>query len=56
MPAMWLLKRLDPIIEQRQQTPTSRIDVLQLMMQVMTDKKINVKENSFLKTSLNKIK
>ena len=37
---VWLFNRLDPIIEQRQKTPTSRVDVLQLMMQVMTDEKV----------------
>jgi hypothetical protein len=42
MPTTWLLNRLHPIIEQRQQTPTSRVDVLQLMLQVMTDEAINV--------------
>jgi hypothetical protein len=42
LPGMWLVNRLHPIIDQRQQTPTSRVDVLQLMMQVMTDKKVNV--------------
>ena len=40
-PGFWLVNRLDPIIEQRQKTPTSRVDVLQLMLQVMTDEKIN---------------
>jgi hypothetical protein len=42
LPAAWLLRRLDPIVAQRQQTPTSRVDVLQLMLQVMTEEKINV--------------
>jgi hypothetical protein len=41
-PDMWLFKRLHPIIEQRQQTPTSRVDLLKLMLQVVTDEKINV--------------
>ncbi len=41
-PDIWLLKRLHPIIEQRQQTSTSRVDVLQLMLQVMTEEAINV--------------
>jgi hypothetical protein len=41
-PAMWLFSRLHPIIEQRQQTPTSRVDLLQLMLQVVTDEQINV--------------
>ncbi|UJR12510.1 hypothetical protein I4U23_016685 [Adineta vaga] len=36
-PFIWLFNRLNPIIEQRQQTPTSRVDVLQLMLQVMTN-------------------
>ena len=40
LPGVWLFNRLDPIIEQRQKTPTSRVDVLQLMMQVMTDEKV----------------
>ena len=40
--ASWLFNRLHPIIEQRQQTPTSRVDVLQLMLQVMTDKEVYV--------------
>jgi hypothetical protein len=42
LPGMWLFNRLHPIIEQRQQTPTSRVDVLQLMLQVMTEEAINV--------------
>jgi hypothetical protein len=41
-PGMWLLKRLHPIVEQRQKNPTSRVDVLQLMLQVMTEDPINV--------------
>ncbi|CAF1362239.1 unnamed protein product [Adineta ricciae] len=40
LPNTWLFNRLNPIIEQREQTPTSRVDVLQLMLQVMTDQKI----------------
>jgi hypothetical protein len=42
LPGMWLYKRLYPVIEQRQQTSTSRVDVLQLMLQVMTEEAINV--------------
>jgi hypothetical protein len=42
LPGLWLLKRLHPIIEQRQRTPSSRVDVLQLMLQVMTEEAINV--------------
>lgn len=42
MPIIWLLNRLHPIIEQRQQKPTSRVDLLQLMLQVMTDEAIDV--------------
>jgi len=57
LPGMWLLNRLHPIIEQRQQTTTSRVDVLQLMLQVMTDEKINVSKNlSNIKHFLEKIK
>ena len=41
-PDMWLLNRLHPVIDQRQQTPTSRVDVLQLMLQVITDEQIIV--------------
>lgn len=41
-PLIWLFKRINPIIEQRQQTPTSRVDLLQLMLQVMTEEAINV--------------
>ena len=41
-PFTWLLNRLHPILEQRQKTPTSRVDVLQLMLQVMTDENIQV--------------
>lgn len=44
-PAIWLTSRLYPIIEQRQQNPTSRVDLLQLMLEVMTDKKINVSKH-----------
>jgi hypothetical protein len=42
VPAIWIRNRLHPIIEQRQQTPTSRVDVLQLMLQVMTEEPIKV--------------
>lgn len=42
LPFTWLLNRLHPILEQRQKTPTSRVDVLQLMLQVMTDENIQV--------------
>lgn len=42
LPNMWLLNRVHPIIEQRQKTPTSRVDVLQLMLEVMTDEPIRV--------------
>jgi hypothetical protein len=42
-PDAWLHNRLHPIIEQRQQTPTSRVDLLQLMLQVITDEQINVR-------------
>ena len=41
-PFVWFLNRLHPILEQRQKTPTSRVDVLQLMLQVMTDENIHV--------------
>jgi hypothetical protein len=43
-PYMWLHSRLHPILEQRQQTPTSRVDLLQLMLQVITDEEINVSQ------------
>ena len=42
IPAIWIRNRLYPIIKQRQQTPTSRVDVLQLMLQVMTEEPIKV--------------
>jgi hypothetical protein len=42
VPFLWLLNRLNPIVEQRQQEPTSRVDLLKLMLQGMTDKEINV--------------
>ena len=42
MPGMWIFKRVHSIITQRLETPTSRIDVLQLMLQVMTEEAINV--------------
>ena len=42
LPGQWLVKRLHPIIEQRQQTPNPRVDVLQLMLQVMTNEPVNV--------------
>ncbi|CAF1278773.1 unnamed protein product [Adineta ricciae] len=45
LPGMWLFNRLDPVVEQRQKTPSSRVDVLQLMMQVMTDEK-EIHDNS----------
>ncbi|CAF0773946.1 unnamed protein product [Adineta steineri] len=40
-PDMWLHNRLHSVIEQRQQTPTSRVDLLQLMLQVITTEQIN---------------
>lgn len=42
LPGQWLVKRLNPVIEQRQQTPNPRTDVLQLMLQVMTNEPVNV--------------
>ena len=42
MPVMWLQHRLHTIVEQRQQTPTSRVDLLQLMLQVTTNEPIIV--------------
>jgi hypothetical protein len=45
MPGAWLFNRLHPIVEQRQQTPTSRVDVLQLMLQVMTEEIHSYSEN-----------
>ncbi|CAF4147070.1 unnamed protein product, partial [Adineta steineri] len=41
LPSAWLANRLYPIVEQRQQMPTSRVDLLQLMLQVVTEEKIN---------------
>lgn len=35
----WLRNRLHTIVEHRQKTPTSRIDLLKLMLQVMTQEK-----------------
>jgi hypothetical protein len=43
-PDAWLHSRLHPILEQRQQTPTSRVDLLQLMLQVITDEQIDVSQ------------
>ncbi|UJR11767.1 hypothetical protein I4U23_015949 [Adineta vaga] len=40
-PVEWLHNRLHPILEQRQQTPTSRVDLLQLMLEVITDEQNN---------------
>jgi hypothetical protein len=41
-PLTWLLNRLHTIVEQRQQNPTSRVDLLQLMLQVTTKETIDV--------------
>jgi hypothetical protein len=41
-PFMWLSNRLHTIVEQRQQTPDSRADLLQLMLRVATKEKIDV--------------
>jgi hypothetical protein len=41
-PVMWLLNRLHTIVEQRQKTPISRADLLQLMLQVTTNEAIHV--------------
>jgi hypothetical protein len=41
-PNIWFFKRLHPIIEQRQQTPTSRVDLLALMLKVMSEEAVNV--------------
>ena len=46
LPGMWLHKRLNPIIEQRQQMSNPRVDVLQLMLQVMSDRPIIVSDTS----------
>ena len=47
LPFTWLLNRLHPILEQRQKTPTSRVDVLQLMLQVMTEENIKVRDRNY---------
>ena len=47
LPFTWLLNRLHPILEQRQKTPTSRVDALQLMLQVMTDEKLQVRNKYY---------
>jgi hypothetical protein len=41
-PFVWLLNRLHIIVERRQQTPISRVDLLQLMLQVITKEAIHV--------------
>ena len=51
LPNVWLFNRLGPIIDQRQKTPTSRIDLLQLMMEAMTDEKIIDNEQDDSKTN-----
>lgn len=42
MPLMWLHNRLGSILEQREGMPDVRVDVLQLMLQVMSNEPINV--------------
>jgi hypothetical protein len=44
MPFTWLLNRLHSIVEHRQQTSSSRIDLLQLMLQVMIKETIDVSQ------------
>lgn len=52
MPIMWLLNRLHTIVEQRQQTPISRIDLLQLMLEVTTDDTTKVSRNFWSEKAL----
>ena len=42
LPIPWLINRLHTIVEHRQQITTSRIDLLQLMLQVMSKEPVNV--------------
>jgi len=44
MPMTWLLNRVHAIVEHRQKTPIDRVDLLQLMLQVMTKEKIDVRK------------
>ena len=41
-PFVWLFNRLHTIVEQRQQVPSSRADLLELMLRVITKEPINV--------------
>lgn len=42
MPMIWLTNRVHTIVEQREQNPIVRADLLQLMLQVMTNETIDV--------------
>lgn len=42
LPSVWLLNRLHAIVEHRQRNPIPRVDLLQLMLQVTTNKPIDV--------------
>ncbi len=44
-PFTWLLSRLDIIVKQRQETPISRVDLLQHMLQVTTKDIIDVSKS-----------
>ena len=41
-PLLWLMNRLHIVVEHRQQTPTTRVDFLQLILQVITKEPIDV--------------
>jgi hypothetical protein len=42
IPLMWLHNRFDSVLEQRERTPDVRADLLQLMLQAMSNEPINV--------------
>ena len=46
MPIMWLRNRLHTIVEQRRLSPIARVDLLQLMLQVTTSERIDVRKSS----------
>ena len=55
MPFMWLVNRIHTIVEQRQQNPISRVDLLQLMLQVTTNEVSEVSQIFWIKNTDNKI-
>ncbi|CAF1058719.1 unnamed protein product [Adineta steineri] len=50
-PVVWLLNRLREVVDERQKTATSRVDVLQLMLEALNEEKTNDEMQDSSKTN-----